>query len=192
MQPEGTRQCHECGVGRYSVQAGEHVTKACHACPDGAFCAGGAYLVPLQGYWRPSPESLNFIKCKRELSCGGVDPSLVELDLVNPDDVIAEIKAQQSRDSGGWRALRDGVAYTCSLVAFAARTGGAAMSRSTSGRRLVREAGSFSTQYQQECAFGYTGPLCANCIAGFGRSGAANCSECSRYNLLLVSEHVWW
>ena len=42
---------------------------ACKSCPDEAYCYGKNYTAPRKGYWRSSPRSDMFMKCKNEEAC---------------------------------------------------------------------------------------------------------------------------
>lgn len=61
-------KCTWCPPQTYLSQAPRVITK-CKPCPDNAHCFGGASVAPRKNWWRPSPQTIDFVSCFNKDSC---------------------------------------------------------------------------------------------------------------------------
>ena len=64
-------QCVPCEKGFYSW---DPLAAVCLQCPAHAVCPGGSIVIPEEGYWRPSHNSTEMVRCSNPAACLGSTP----------------------------------------------------------------------------------------------------------------------
>lgn len=80
-QPDDS--CYECPTGKYSLEDPQNFNLKqlkCWDCPPNAFCNGGSYITPKEGYWRSSFESILILECPSKSGCLGIPKGFEKLD----------------------------------------------------------------------------------------------------------------
>jgi len=138
--------CDPCSTDEYSFLP----TVPCRDCDSNALCAGGASLVPQDGYWHSSPFSIQFHQCLVEEACRlGPDFSAVgkrNQSLTTRTDILADFY----------------IDLTLEEVELALQTG-----------RV------YSNEEYRQCEKGYMGILCGSCEPEYGHLPGGECVPCN-------------
>lgn len=176
----GLESCTICPVGRYSLKIAANTSLTClkdKPCPIGANCTFSdglreINLLPLEGYWHPSPESKVFISCKHAF-IGHTGKKLAKLRCCR-NKTIQEILS--SPDVG--EDLFDNV----NALKRAGKTEEARNMMSRGMQSLVPTICDLplymsNKSVDSQCSEGYAGNLCSKCAEGYVKRGTM-CYRC--------------
>eukprot|EP00937_MAST-01D_sp_MAST-1D-sp2_P005909 g5909.t1 len=176
--PNGTKgSCAGCGDGYAHNPALDHVF-GCAACPKNFTCEGGVATRCPNGTYNHQRGAPNAGFCVPEPPCpyGALRSNATNACGACPEGVVCNT-GFMTQDAGWWR----NDAYNTSTAAAAAAAAGtlelypcfSEACVGSEGRDLTTEVPAFDEQ----CAEGYTGPVCALCKAGYTRQGR-QCEVC--------------
>ncbi|GIL55405.1 hypothetical protein Vafri_10963 [Volvox africanus] len=192
--PKNLDECIPCDVGSYNFNVS---SVSCIACPDNAHCSYPdpaacklgtkcdpmGFLVPQEGYWHSNLFSEEVIECTNSDACTAPNRSarLSEMQLTI------------------WKAAQEIQFDAANLAADQAAKEALALQLSSKldqgqRRRLLQDKAIGDDAYvllvlnatvdmlsdymQNQCAPGYTGTLCGECMPGYGWRRIATCSKC--------------
>ncbi|KAG2493238.1 hypothetical protein HYH03_008654 [Edaphochlamys debaryana] len=152
----------------------------CAACPADAYCAGGAVVAPLRGWWHSAPNSTLMHRCFNPQACS---PDAASLSPALQEDAAAAEQAGGSGVSGPLVACQQEwyASQPPGSSALAAYSSASANSTGGAGAMCLLWGvpdDSPVSYMQRQCAPGYAGNLCATCEPGFKRSVGYECTAC--------------
>ncbi|GLI60546.1 hypothetical protein VaNZ11_002702 [Volvox africanus] len=192
--PKNLDECIPCDVGSYNFNVS---SVSCLACPDNAHCSYPdpaacklgtkcdpvGFLVPQDGYWHSNLFSEEVIECTNSEACTAPNRSaqLSEMQLTiwkaaqeiqfNAANLAADHAAKEALalqlfshlDQGQRRRLLQDKAISDDAYVLLV---------------LNATVDMLSDYLQNQCAPGYTGTLCGECMRGYGWRRIATCNKC--------------
>ncbi|GIL85173.1 hypothetical protein Vretifemale_13573, partial [Volvox reticuliferus] len=193
--PKNLDECIPCDMGSYNFNVS---SVSCMACPDNADCSYPdpatckldtecdplGFLVPQDGYWHSNFFSEEVLECTNSDAC-------------TTPNRTAQLSEMQLTI---WKAAQEIQLHAANLAADQAAREALALQLSSKlnqqghRRRLLQDKAIGDDAYvllvlnatvdmlsdymQNQCAPGYTGTLCGECMPGYGWRRIANCGKC--------------
>ncbi|GLC43402.1 hypothetical protein PLESTM_001469600 [Pleodorina starrii] len=191
LSPKNLDECIPCEPGAFNLNASATICTICpynaecmhpdpSACPPDTECDPTGYLVPKDGYWHANFFSEEVIGCTNPEAC--MTPNRYQtLSKMQLD--IWEVARQIQLDAAtavADMAAAEALAKLLSSAPYGRRLlQRKALNDSLGAVLILNATASLLPEYlQSQCAPGYTGTLCGECLPGYGWRGIAVCSKC--------------
>ncbi|KAG2501446.1 hypothetical protein HYH03_001229 [Edaphochlamys debaryana] len=173
----------------------EQAVSVCNNCPEGAFCPGGATVVPLPGYWHSAANSTQMHKCPHSEACQGF---WTAVNITDSNTTSAVTRASSSSSAPSFRATNPETdprvrgLRSCESLWYAQWPPGASVLADPSASQSDMEQGDSPTAcllwgvqahhpnsyMQQQCADGFGGRACTVCQKGHYTTPEFECEKC--------------